>query len=187
MRNHQTKPCRNDYTSSFLLFVLNSRSNMGATQSKSSEPVIFYNQSSPLQFSQGIEQHATENKKEPAVSAEINEKVEQLVNERVAEELKRAKSQQENVNKQTYGEIAKQNIDNDHNSVAMAEDIDNMIQKLQRSTPYEIPAAIAERQEALIVCYKKNQDRPLDCWEEVEQFKHAVAEEQKKFIATHQR
>lgn len=58
---------------------------MGATQSKSSEPVIFYNQSSPLQvrfawdfrqieqlidlvfffhqFSQGIEQHATENKK----------------------------------------------------------------------------------------------------------------------------
>lgn len=49
MRNHQTKPCRNDYTSSFLLFVLNSRSNMGATQSKSSEPVIFYNQSSPLQ------------------------------------------------------------------------------------------------------------------------------------------
>lgn len=70
--------------------------------------------------------------KEPAVSAEINEKVEQLVNERVAEELKRAKSQQENVNKQAYGELAKQNIDNDHNSVAMAEDIDNMIQKLQR-------------------------------------------------------
>ncbi|GAN02208.1 DUF1690 domain-containing protein [Mucor ambiguus] len=160
---------------------------MGATQSRSSEPVIFYNQSSPLQFSQGIEQHTTENKKEPAVSAEINEKVEQLVSERVAEELKRAKSQQENVNKQAYGELARQNIDNDHNSVAMAEDIDNMIQKLQRSTPSEIPTAIAERQEALIGCYKKNQDRPLDCWEEVEQFKYAVAEEQKKFIATHQR
>jgi len=70
--------------------------------------------------------------KEPAVSAEINEKVEQLVNERVAEELKRVRSQQENVNKQAYGDLAKQNIDNDHNSVAMAEDIDSMIQKLQR-------------------------------------------------------
>lgn len=104
-----------------------------------------------VQFSQGIEQHATENKKvhphywygdaltiinllqkEPAVSAKMNEEVEKLVNERVAEELKRAKSQQENVNKQAYGQLAKQNIDNDHNSVAMAEDIDNMIQKLQR-------------------------------------------------------
>lgn len=69
---------------------------------------------------------------QPAVSAESNEKVEQLVRERVAEELKRARSQQEQVNKRAYGDLAKQNIDNDHNSVAMAEDIDNMIQKLQR-------------------------------------------------------
>ncbi|KAI8636673.1 hypothetical protein BD408DRAFT_425756 [Parasitella parasitica] len=161
---------------------------MGATQSKSSEPVIFYNQGSPLQFSQGFEQNTPKNDKQPAaVSAESNEKIEQLVRERVEEELKRVRSQQEQVNKRTYGDLAKQNIDNDHNSIAMAEDIDGMIQKLQRSTPSEIPKAIAESQEALIVCYKKNQDRPLDCWEEVEQFKHAVAEEQKKFIATHQR
>lgn len=69
---------------------------------------------------------------QPAASAESNEKIEQLVRERVAEELKRARSQQEQANKRAYGDLAKQNIDNDHNSVAMAEDIDNMIQKLQR-------------------------------------------------------
>ncbi|CEP16506.1 hypothetical protein [Parasitella parasitica] len=161
---------------------------MGATQSKSSEPVIFYNQSSPLQFSQGFEQNVSENNKQSAAtSTESNEKIEQLVRERVEEELKRARSQQEQLNKRTYGDLAKQNIDNDHNSIAMAEDIDGMIQKLQRSTPSEIPKAIAESQEALIVCYKNNQDRPLDCWEQVENFKSAVAEEQKKFIATHQR
>lgn len=65
-------------------------------------------------------------------SAEYNEKIEQLVRERVAEELKRTRDQQEQVNKSTYGELAKKNIENDHNSVAMKEDIETMIQKLQR-------------------------------------------------------
>jgi hypothetical protein len=36
------------------------------------------------------------------------------------------------VNKSAYGELAKKNIENDHNSVAMKEDIESMIQKLQR-------------------------------------------------------
>ncbi|RCI03475.1 hypothetical protein CU098_002802 [Rhizopus stolonifer] len=157
---------------------------MGATQSKASEPVIFYNQSSPLQFSQGFTE-PVESKKQPVNVS--NEKIEQLVRERVAEELKRAKQQQDQVNQRAYGELAKQNIKNDHNSIAMTEDIENMIQKLKRSSPSDIPAAIAEKQEALIVCYKNNQTRPLDCWEQVEQFKHAVAEEQKRFVAAHQR
>ncbi|OBZ84336.1 hypothetical protein A0J61_07613 [Choanephora cucurbitarum] len=157
---------------------------MGATQSKTSEPVIFYNQSSPLQFPQTFVE-PVETKQPPAEVS--NEKIEQLVRERVAEELKRAKEQQEQVNRRTYGELAKQNIQNDHNSIAMSEDIEGMIQQLKRSAPSDIPDVIAKKQEALIVCYKNNQTRPLDCWEEVEQFKHAVADEKKRFIAAHQR
>jgi hypothetical protein len=33
---------------------------------------------------------------------------------------------------------------------------------------------------------RNNQTRPLDCWSEVEEFKQAVAHEQKKFVANHQ-
>ncbi|KAI7902564.1 uncharacterized protein BX663DRAFT_509680 [Cokeromyces recurvatus] len=158
---------------------------MGAKQSKSSEPIIFYNQNSnPLQFNQGFNEPVMENKKEPVVS---NEKIEQLVRERVVQELQRLKEQQEQVNKRSYDELAKKNIENDHNSIAMAEDIENMIQKVQRTAPSDIPPTVSKRQEALIMCYKKNQTRPLDCWEEVEQFKEAVAAEQKKFVAAHQR
>ncbi|GAA5808642.1 hypothetical protein MFLAVUS_002035 [Mucor flavus] len=157
---------------------------MGSTQSKSAQPVIFYNQSSPLQFSQGYEE-PVKTKEEPISVS--NEKIEQLVRERVAAELNRKKQEQEKANNRVYGDLAKKNIENDHNSIAIGEDIDSMIQKLQRSAPAEIPALIAERQEELIVCYKNNQSRPLDCWEQVEKFKSAVANEQKKFVASHQR
>lgn len=96
--------------------------------------------------------------------------------ERVAEELKRLKEQQEQVNQEAYGQLARKNIENDHNSIAMKEDIETMIEKMKRfdenkrkkkrkcfrlifsiecrSAPAEIPTEIAERQEALIVCYK---------------------------------
>lgn len=38
-----------------------------------------------------------------------------------------------------------------------------------------------------IVCDRNNQSRPLDRWEEVEKFKEAVSNAQKKLVASHQR
>lgn len=35
--------------------------------------------------------------------------------------------------------------------------------------------------------YSNNKSRSLDCWKQVANFKEAVAEEQKKFIAVHQK
>lgn len=52
--------------------------------------------------------------------------------ERVAEELKRLKEQQEQVNQEAYGQLARKNIENDHNSIAMKEDIETMIEKMKR-------------------------------------------------------
>jgi hypothetical protein len=40
------------------------------------------------------------------------------------------------LNNSAYGELAKKNIENDHNSVAMKEDIESMIQKLQRQVSH---------------------------------------------------
>ncbi|KAI8093721.1 uncharacterized protein BX664DRAFT_330408 [Halteromyces radiatus] len=155
---------------------------MGATQSKT-EPVIFYNQNVPLQFSQGlVDSLETRQKSSQPAPAHTSEEVDNLVRQRVAEELERTHQQQQ----QLYGDIAKQNIDNDVSSVALGTDIKNMIQRIQRSSPKEIPAEIAERQEALVLCYKKNDARVLDCWQEVEQFKESVTKAQKQFVATHQ-
>lgn len=51
---------------------------------------------------------------------------------RVAEELNRLRQQQEQSNQQTYSELAKKNIENDYNSIAMKEDIEDMIAKMKR-------------------------------------------------------
>ncbi|KAI8069343.1 hypothetical protein BC940DRAFT_297487 [Gongronella butleri] len=155
---------------------------MGATQSKQSEPVIFYNQNVPLQFSQGLVDSLESRQKAPATS----EEVENIVRQRVAEELSRTQSQDQSLKQQLFDDIAKQNIDSDQNSVALSSDIQNMIQRIERSSPKAIPADVAERQEALVLCYKNNQSRVLDCWQEVEQFKESVVKAQKQFVSTHQ-
>lgn len=54
--------------------------------------------------------------------------MEELVRQRVAEELKREKTN----NDQAYSELAKSNLEKDYNSVAMGTDIENMIQRVQR-------------------------------------------------------
>ncbi|ORE21161.1 hypothetical protein BCV71DRAFT_174353 [Rhizopus microsporus] len=125
---------------------------MGASQSKTAEPIIFYNQSPPLQPFSPLETQQEAPKKH--VSAESKEKIEALVQKRVAEELNRLRQQQEQNNQQTYSELAKKNIENDYNSIAMKEDIEDMIAKMKRTPPADIPKDIAERQEALIVCYR---------------------------------
>ncbi|CAO3636544.1 unnamed protein product [Cunninghamella blakesleeana] len=111
-----------------------------------------------------------------------DQEVEALVRQRVAEELERSQQQQQ----QLYGELSKQNINHDQNSVALKTDIENLIQRIKRSPHKDIPTEIAERQEALVLCYKKNESRVLDCWQEVEQFKESVSKAQKHFVATHQ-
>ncbi|KAI8381419.1 uncharacterized protein BYT42DRAFT_566459 [Radiomyces spectabilis] len=161
---------------------------MGATQSKS-EPIIFYNQNVPLQFSQGLVDSLEARKPKSAATDAPKarpEEIEAIVRQRVEEELKRAQQQQEEVNKRAYNELSKKNIENDHNSVVMNSDIETMIQRIKRSPAKEVPAEIIERQEAVVLCYKNNQSRPLDCWEEVEAFKESVTEAQRKFVAAHQ-
>ncbi|KAI7880616.1 hypothetical protein K492DRAFT_129945 [Lichtheimia hyalospora FSU 10163] len=121
---------------------------MGTTQSKTaSEPIIFYNQSVPTQVC-FIE--TLETRKKVYESNTRSEDVEELVRQRVAEQLKREKAS----NDQAYSELAKSNLEKDYNSVAMGTDIENMIQRVQRSSRKELPAEIAERQEAVVACYR---------------------------------
>lgn len=58
-----------------------------------------------------------------------NEDVEEIVRQRVAEELKRLQEQE---SQREYDELAKANIDKDYNSVAMGTDIQTMIDRIKR-------------------------------------------------------
>ncbi|KAI9329693.1 hypothetical protein BD770DRAFT_449626 [Pilaira anomala] len=151
---------------------------MGSTQSKQ-EPVIFYNPNVPLQFSNSLV-HNLEKKVEQTTEKIEARQVEAMVSQRVAEELEKLKQDESKLKEKFYTELTEnKNV----NANTTNTDIEAMIQRISRTSAKELPAEIQKRQEEVVACYIKNKSRSLDCWKEVSEFKHAVAEEQKKFVA----
>ncbi|GAB5590242.1 hypothetical protein Unana1_05142 [Umbelopsis nana] len=162
---------------------------MGAQQSRP-EGVIFYNENVPLQFSQNLVDSLESRAKRarPAAASgktPLPHEIEGVVRERVAEELNRIREQEEETNNRITAELSKQNLESKHNAVAIGADIEDMIKRVQRPSSKKLPAEITESQKAVIECYRRNKNRPLDCWAEVESFKDAVAQAQKEFCLNH--
>ncbi|CAO3637044.1 unnamed protein product [Mucor fragilis] len=163
---------------------------MGASQSKTTqqtEPVIFYNPNVPLQFSQSLV-GTLEKKAEQTTERVQARQVESLVRQRVAEELEKIKQNESALSEKFYIQLTEENADKDNlNAVATNNDIESMIERISRSSAKELPAQVKKCQDEVIACYNNNKSRSLDCWKQVANFKEAVAEEQKKFIAVHQK
>lgn len=66
---------------------------------------------------------------------------------------------------------------------AVAKEIDALKKKLDaRPKKVELDREVERAKEQVIICLRKNDRRPLDCWQEVEKFKHEVGRLEKKFI-----
>lgn len=75
--------------------------------------------------------------------------------------------------------IAKAGIDRN----AVAKDIDDLKKKLDsRKKKVEMDREVERAKEQVIICLRKNDRRPLDCWEEVQRFKSEVGRLEKKFV-----
>ncbi|GAA5808676.1 hypothetical protein MFLAVUS_002070 [Mucor flavus] len=151
---------------------------MGSTQSKQ-EPVIFYNPSVPLQFSTSLVQNLEKKAEQTTEKIEARQ-VESIVTKRVSEELEKLKQDESELKEKFYVELSE---NNNVNANTTNTDIEAMIQRISRNGTKELPEQIQKAQQEVIACYDKNKSRSLDCWKEVTEFKHAVAEEQKKFVA----
>jgi len=69
------------------------------------------------------------------------------------------------------------------NSNLVAKDLEELRKKLQaRKSIAEKDAGIEQAQDALILCLKTNDRRPLDCWQEVEKFKAEVGRLERAFV-----
>ncbi|KAI8349399.1 hypothetical protein BD560DRAFT_410289 [Blakeslea trispora] len=156
---------------------------MGASHSTVQEPVIFYNPNVPLQFSHSLI-GSMEKKVEQTAEKREARQVESIVRQRVAEELKKIEQTETQLKQSVYHDLTEKEIAKDQNVFDGKDDVEAMKQRLSRSAAKEVPAAIKKQQDEMVACFKKNKDRSLDCWEEVANFKQAVAEEQKKFIGT---
>ncbi|KAI9483197.1 MAG: hypothetical protein EXX96DRAFT_557256 [Benjaminiella poitrasii] len=160
---------------------------MGINQSKSpQEPIIFYNPNVPLQFSQSLV-GSLEKKVERSAEKQQERQIENIVHQRVAVELEKIKKNEAKLSQEFYVDLTKKNAEKDDlNALDMNNDMEDMIKRIARSGAKEFPPKIKQSQEKVIACYNNNKSRSLDCWKEVADFKQAVAEEQKKFVATHQ-
>lgn len=52
----------------------------------------------------------------------------------------------------------------------------------QRKKVEKLPQEVEKSKESLVQCLRTNDRRPLDCWQEVEQFKVEVGKLEKAFI-----
>lgn len=65
-------------------------------------------------------------------------------------------------------------------TLSLSEDIDAVKKRVEKYTQRralatESDSAVEESRKAVIQCYKKNPERPLECWKEVENFRKQVA------------
>lgn len=117
-----------------------------------------------------------------ATEAEREQYLEQIVQERVAEELQRRNdSESATLAGQIY-DIAKRNIateaeKDDLNSIILEADVQELKRKLQRSTQYAKLSGIEsveEKRKSVIACLLRQPGQSLDCKSEVDDFKTSV-------------
>ena len=71
--------------------------------------------------------------------------------------------------------------DRSHDSVQ--KEVMDLKQKLeQRKKLEKVPDSVEKAKESLVQCLRTNDRRPLDCWQEVEQFKKEVGKLEQAFI-----
>ncbi|KAF9414085.1 hypothetical protein BGZ94_000517 [Podila epigama] len=146
---------------------------MGSTQSKvEKEPMVFVNEENPVpvRISSSFANQIASSQPEAASQKDIENQVRQ----RVQAELARIKSEE--------------NKFADYKSDANANVTEQDMNQLAKNNPSKhvkvLPEEIVKAQDALVACYKKNTDRSLDCWAEVQEFKDLVQKAQNAFLAS---
>ncbi|KAF9972063.1 hypothetical protein BGZ73_004880 [Actinomortierella ambigua] len=146
---------------------------MGASQSRQ-EPMVFMNEDDPIQVR--ISSNFVNQLAQAQPSAGSPQDIEKQVRQRVQAELERIKLQE--------NEFANYKSTTNANANVTAQEIEHLSKQHPQKHIKALPEEIVKAQDALVACYKKNPQRSLDCWAEVEEFKNVVQKAQNAFIAT---
>lgn len=145
---------------------------MGSSASKSETKV--FTPKAPVDFSASFLSHLENSKESDYTRAQYAEK---YIHERVASELKRLEG--ETITKfQNTTSDALTKVDNQKISVNSSNEKISKLKKLlresEKSFQVQLNADIEATRQSVISCFMENQGKPLNCWEEVEQFKKLV-------------
>lgn len=79
--------------------------------------------------------------------------------------------------------IASEDARKDQSTAKVFEELEKLRRGLdQRKKVREIPRDVEKARQEVVMCLKKNDRRPLDCWREVEAFKASVGKMEEDFI-----
>ncbi|KAG5979629.1 hypothetical protein E4U55_004933 [Claviceps digitariae] len=125
----------------------------------------------------------------PETDASRAKLIEQHIQARVAEELKKLqKKESEALNLAHEKMAASQSAADDGDkgaatSFSLGREVDELRRKLdQRKHIRELPEEVDRARSEVIQCLRENDRRPLDCWQEVESFKAEVKKLEKSWV-----
>ncbi|KAG0360361.1 hypothetical protein BC939DRAFT_453897 [Gamsiella multidivaricata] len=155
---------------------------MGASQSKGdNQPMVFVNEENPIPVR--VSSAFVNQLQQSQPTAGSSQDIEAQVRQRVQAELARIQAEKSTSADTTHvGYKSSTNA----NAVVTEQEMETLGKKQGAHTKQikVLPEEITKAQEALVQCYKKNQERSLDCWAEVQEFKDLVQKAQNAFIAT---
>ncbi|EFY87844.1 DUF1690 domain-containing protein [Metarhizium acridum CQMa 102] len=111
--------------------------------------------------------------------------IEQHVQARVAEELKKLQKKESEALKAAHEKISssEHNDENKLSSFSLGKEVDELRRKLEeRKKVRELPESVETARGAVIRCLREHDRRPLDCWQEVEDFKAEVKKLEKSWV-----
>ncbi|KZZ97685.1 DUF1690 domain-containing protein [Moelleriella libera RCEF 2490] len=123
----------------------------------------------------------------PEVDASRARLIEQHVQARVAEELKKLQKKESETLQKAHEKIAasvKGEGDKDGlTSFSLSKEIDELRHKLEeRKQLRDLPGDVRTARSQVIQCLRENDRRPLDCWQEVEKFKAEVKKLEQSWV-----
>ncbi|KAI8814240.1 hypothetical protein BJ742DRAFT_786897 [Cladochytrium replicatum] len=134
---------------------------MGVQQSKEPQNIVFYSNEPDIniQFTPNLVSQL-----QGGQSDSVNEDVDRTVEERVQRQLSLEKERRYAFEQRSVAIVSRE--------------ADDIARRLGTIPALAIDSATVPTQQSVIECYRRNAKRPVECWQEVEDFKDAVLQAQ---------
>ncbi|KAF8573999.1 hypothetical protein K439DRAFT_1399381 [Ramaria rubella] len=176
---------------------------MGAGQS--TEKVIY--SETPIQFSNDLVNHLSDELASPKTNPAQQSILDDHVRSRIQAEIGRLREEEEEVKAQIERALQRENIDRERSSAVLEREdgdessnngavrssaslmedlreVQTKVERFHRRRGLDDVPDVKATSQALVECYRANQNTSLDCWKEVAAFRKSVGRAEQKFIDT---
>ncbi|TFK72581.1 hypothetical protein BDN72DRAFT_869491 [Pluteus cervinus] len=173
---------------------------MGAGQSKADLDEKVFHNDTPVQFSQDVVNHLSDQSASPETTTERQSTLDAHIRSRIRAEIEHLRKEEEDIRHEIEAALEKENLDHDRvhasaagdessiaSSAVLSGDLEELRSKVDkyhdRKDLADFPGLKLDA-DALVACYRGNPTTPLDCWKEVQNFRQSVSKLEQHFLST---